>query len=312
MAVETNLIKTEYLGTVKSIDLANKNEIGLTKLFEALSITNKIPMSVGQQIKQYSFVVSDRRPSPGEKGIGGIAEGEEIPLTEIRRLPQENLVLEFKKFRKSTSAETIQAHGFDLAINKTDNELLKYVQRTLREDFFASLRDALEKNLPNTKNRKTPYSGKTLQGALAKGRAVLSTVMDTDITPIAFVNPNDTAEHIANGLITSNGAQFGMGLLTNFVGIRVVEFSDVPEGEVWMTVAENLNVAYANPNGELSKAFNLVTDQTGLVGVMHNVQPTRLTSDTIIMSATKMFPENVDAVIKVLIRPSSNTESSHL
>ncbi|MCD9074098.1 capsid protein [Staphylococcus epidermidis] len=312
MAVENNLIKTEYLGTVKSIDLANKNEIGLTKLFEALSITNKIPMSVGQQIKQYSFVVSDRRPSPGEKGIGGIAEGEEIPLTEIRRLPQENLVLEFKKFRKSTSAETIQAHGFDLAINKTDNELLKYVQRTLREDFFASLRDALEKNLPNTKNRKTPYSGKTLQGALAKGRAVLSTVMDTDITPIAFVNPNDTAEHIANGLITSNGAQFGMGLLTNFVGIRVVEFSDVPEGEVWMTVAENLNVASANPNGELSKAFNLVTDQTGLVGVMHNVQPTRLTSDTIIMSATKMFPENVDAVIKVLIRPSSNTESSHL
>ncbi len=73
--------------------MANKIEIGLTKLFEALSITNKIPMSVGQQIKQYSFVVSDRRPSPGEKGIGGIAEGEEIPLTEIRRLPQENLVL---------------------------------------------------------------------------------------------------------------------------------------------------------------------------------------------------------------------------
>ncbi len=67
-AVENNLIKTEYLGTVKSIDLANKIEIGLTKLFEALSITNKIPMSVGQQIKQYSFVVSDRRPSPGEKG----------------------------------------------------------------------------------------------------------------------------------------------------------------------------------------------------------------------------------------------------
>ncbi|MCD9067909.1 hypothetical protein LDK96_00440 [Staphylococcus epidermidis] len=168
MVVENSLIKTEYLGTVKSIDLANKIEISLSKLFEALSITNKIPMSVGQQIKQYSFVVSERRPLSGEKGIGGIAEGEEIPLTEIRRVPQNNLVLEFKKFRKSTSAESIQAHGFDLAINKTDNELLKYVQRTFREDFFVSLRDALEKNLPNTKNRKTPYSGKTLQGALAK------------------------------------------------------------------------------------------------------------------------------------------------
>ena len=42
MVVENSLIKTEYLGTVKSIDLANKIEISLSKLFEALSITNKI------------------------------------------------------------------------------------------------------------------------------------------------------------------------------------------------------------------------------------------------------------------------------
>ena len=67
MVVENSLIKTEYLGTVKSIDLANKIEISLSKLFEALSITNKIPMSVGQQIKQYSFVVSEKTIARGKR-----------------------------------------------------------------------------------------------------------------------------------------------------------------------------------------------------------------------------------------------------
>lgn len=76
----------------------------------------------------------------------------------------------------------------------------------------------------------------------------------------------------------------------------------MPQGEVWMTVAENLNVAYANPRGELSRAFAFATDATGFVGVLHDIQPQRLTSDTIYASAISMFPENIDAVIKVTIK----------
>ena len=294
MAAEPNLIDVKALGEAKSIDFANRMGIGLNKLFEALSITNKIPMNVGSAIKQYRFKIVDSTAPDGN-----VAEGDIIPLTKVEREQVKITELKFKKYRKSTSAEAIQSHGYDLAINRTDNELLRYVQKNFRKDFFNSLKGALDSA---DRTNKAALTGKNLQGALAKGRANLSTLLDDEITPIALVNPNDVAEHIANGFINSNGAQFGLNLLTPYVGVKVIEFVDVPAGEVWMTTAENLNVAFANPRGELSRAFAFATDETGFVGVLHDIQPERLTADTVFASAISMFPENIDAVVKVTIK----------
>ncbi|MCI2948339.1 capsid protein [Staphylococcus caledonicus] len=291
MAVENNLIDVEALGEAKSIDFANKMGERLNKLFEALGITNKIPMNVGSALKQYRFnVVESEAPN------GNVEEGEIIPLTKVERELVNITELEFRKFRKSTSAEAIQSHGYDLAINRTDAELIRYVQKKFRTDFFNTIKEAVDnENRTNTE----ALSGKNLQGALSRGRANLSVLLDDEVTPIALVNPNDVAGHLADGFINSNGSQFGLNLLTPYVGVQVIEFADVPQGTVYMTTAENLNVAYANPQGEMSRAFNFASDQTGFVGVIHDIQPQRLTADTVYASAISMFPENVDAVIAV-------------
>lgn len=293
MAVENNLIDVQALGEAKSIDFANKMGDRLNKLFEALGITNKIPLNVGSALKQYRFNVID-----SEAPNGDVAEGEVIPLTKVERELVNITELEFRKFRKSTSAEAIQAHGYDLAINRTDAELIRYVQKKFRTDFFETIEGAV--NNPDRTNDEA-LSGKNLQGALSRGRANLSVLLDDEVTPIALVNPNDVAGHLADGFINSNGAQFGLNLLTPYVGVQVIEFADVPQGTVYMTTAENLNVAYANPQGELGRAFNFATDQTGFVGVLHDIQSNRLTADTVFTSAISMFPENVDAVVSVAI-----------
>lgn len=297
MTVERNLTDVRALGEVKSIDFANKLGVGLDKLFQALNVTNKIPMNVGSVLKQYAFTVVD---STAPNGV--VAEGEEIPLTKVERKQVAITELKFKKYAKATSAEAIQAHGYDLAINRTDRELIRYTQKKFRADFFSTLKAAIE-NESRTNDIKA-LTAENLQGALSKGRANLSVLLDDEVTPIAFVNPNDTAEHMAKGLINSNGAQFGMNLLTDYVGVKVIEFADVPKGEVWMTVAENLNAAYANPRGELSRAFEFATDETGFVGVLHDINSRRLTSETVLTHAVTLFPENVDAVIKVTIKPA--------
>ncbi|HCX9016530.1 TPA: capsid protein [Staphylococcus aureus] len=289
------------MGQVKSIDFANKFGNNINKLLEILGVTNKLPMSVGTNIKIYKYAIQ-------ESGDDQISEGDEIPLTKVIRTVVDTIELTFNKYRKATTIEAIQAHGFDLAVNKTDNELLRHTQKKIRTDFASTLSNAGGTGLDRTKKA---LKAKNLQGALAKGRAKLSTVLETDITPIAFVNPDDTAEHIANGLIVSNGSLFGMGLLTNFVGVKIIELSEVPKGEVWMTVSENLNVAYANPSGQISQAFNFATDETGFVGVLHDIQSNRLTSETVIMSAVKIFPENIDAVVKVKIKDDKD-ESKEL
>lgn len=291
MAVENNLIDVEALGEAKSIDFANKMGERLNKLFEALGITNKIPMNVGSALKQYRFnVVESEAPN------GNVEEGEIIPLTKVERELVNITELEFRKFRKSTSAEAIQSHGYDLAINRTDAELIRYVQKKFRTDFFNTIEAAVN-NADRTNTDE--LSARNLQGALSRGRANLSVLLDDEVTPIALVNPNDVAGHLADGFINSNGSQFGLNLLTPYVGVQVIEFADVPQGTVYMTTAENLNVAYANPQGEMSRAFNFASDQTGFVGVIHDIQPQRLTADTVYASAISMFPENVDAVIAV-------------
>lgn len=297
MTVENNLIDVKALGEAKSIDFANKLGVGLNKLFQALNVTNKIPMNVGSVLKQYAFTVVD---STAPNGV--VAEGEEIPLTKVERKQVGITELTFKKYAKATSAEAIHAHGYDLAINRTDRELIRYTQKKFRADFFSTLKAAIE-NESRTNDIKA-LTAENLQGALSKGRANLSVLLDDEVTPMAFVNPNDTAEHMAKGLINSNGAQFGMNLLTDYVGVKVIEFADVPKGEVWMTVSENLNAAYANPRGELSRAFDFATDETGFVGVLHDINSRRLTSETVLTHAVTLFPENVDAVIKVTIKPA--------
>lgn len=299
MTSEYNLTNASDLGQVKSIDFANKLGNNINKLLEVLGVTNKIPMNVGTNIKMYKFNVQ-------EAGTNNIDEGDEIPLTKVTRELVNTIELRFSKYRKSTTAEAIQSHGFDIAVNKTDNELLRHVQKDIRTDFAQTLGNAAGTDYDI---RKKALNAKNLQGALAKGRAKLSTVLEEDFTPIAFVNPDDTAEHVANGLIVSNGSLFGMGLLTNYVGVKVIELSDVPKGEIWMTVSENLNVGYANPKGELSRAFNFAVDETGFVGVLHDIQSNRLTSETTLMSAVKLFPENIDAVVKVKIKAESQTPS---
>ena len=301
-AAEPNLIDVEALGEAKSIDFANKMGERLNKLFTALGITNKIPMNVGSALKQYRFNVID-----SEAPNGDVAEGDIIPLTKVERELVNITELEFRKFRKSTSAEAIQSHGYDLAINRTDAELIRYVQKKFRTDFFETIEGAVN-NADRTNNE--ALSAPNLQGALSRGRANLSVLLDDEVTPIALVNPNDVAGHLADGFINSNGSQFGLNLLTPYVGVQVIEFADVPQGTVYMTTAENLNVAYANPQGELGRAFNFATDQTGFVGVLHDIQSNRLTADTVFASAISMFPENVDAVVAVEITDGGTDSGS--
>ncbi|EJE10413.1 capsid protein [Staphylococcus epidermidis] len=291
MTVEYNLTNTESLSQAKSIDFASKFGNNINKLLEILGVTNKLPMNVGSNIKIYKYSV--------EESDYHVAEGDEIPLTKVKRELVQTIELVFDKYRKATPAESIQAHGFDLAVNKTDYELLRHAQKKIRTDFSEVLKASAGTELDSGKRA---LKSKNLQGALAKGRAKLSTVIESDITPIAFVNPDDTAEHIANGLIVSNGSLFGMGLLTNYVGVKVIELAEVPQGDVWMTASENLNVAFANPNGELGRAFNFATDETGFVGVLHDIRSNRLTSETVLMTGLKIFPENIDAVVKVKIK----------
>ncbi|UXR73303.1 capsid protein [Staphylococcus sp. IVB6238] len=293
MGAEVNLIDVQALGQAKSIDLATKMGNELNGLFKVLNITSKLPLNIGSAIKTYSYdIVESSKPN------GDVAEGDIIPLTKVERKVVDIGELTFTKFRKSTSIEAIQAHGYDIAIQDTDQVVLRYVQKKFKQKFYSTLESALSS--PERTNTEQ-LTAKNLQGALAVGRANLVALTDSDDL-IAFVNPKDVAKHMAEGLIVSNGSQFGIKLLNDYVGVRLVEDPEIMAGEVRMTTSQNIKVVYANPRGEISRAFPLTTDETGFVGVLHDIQAERLTADTVYASAVTMYPENIDEVVKVRIQ----------
>lgn len=128
-------ITSQDLGQAKSIDFANRFSNNIVKLLEVLGVTNKLPMNVGSNIKMYKFSVEEAYTTT-------VNEGEEIPLTKVKRELVNTIELTYTKYRKATTLEAIQAHGFDLAVNNTDNELIRHYQKKIRTDFASVLSQA--------------------------------------------------------------------------------------------------------------------------------------------------------------------------
>ena len=128
---ENNLTVTGDLARVQSIDFVNRFEGNLSKLIEALGITRKLPLSEGMTIKTYTSSVT--------LANGNVPEGDVIPLSKVTSVPGPSYEVALKKYRKAVSGEAIQRHGFDQAVNETDEKMLREIQKGIRSDFFTFL-----------------------------------------------------------------------------------------------------------------------------------------------------------------------------
>ena len=120
---------------------------------------------------------------------------------------------------------------------------------------------------------------------------------------IAFVNPLDVADYIGKANISTQTV-FGMTFVTGFTGVKVITNTNVPKGKIYATAPENLVLAYVTINGgELGRAFDFTTDETGYIGVTHSTVNDHLTYETVAVSGTVIFAERLDGVVVVTISP---------
>lgn len=280
-AVIENTTVTGDLEPAISIDHTNRLVDNIVKLQEVLGITEMEPMAAGTNIKQYEL---KKENSPEQ-----VAEGEVINLTKITRKLVKTHELRLKKYRKLVTAEDIQKYGHDVAINKTDEKLVSEVRKDIKKDFFTMLGTGTG----------TAAQGKNLQEALSAIWGKLQTRFeDVDATPVFFINPEDVAEYLGKAAVTMQTA-FGFSYIVNFLGLgTAILSSNVTKGAPVATATENLNGAYVPANGDVAQDFGLTFDESGLVGMSHNVASDRASLDTLIMSGVVFYPEEVDGVIK--------------
>lgn len=271
-----------------SIDFSTNFSSNITELQKVLGITEMESMAAGTTIKIYKTEVGEIAEQ--------VAEGETIGLTKVTRVLADTKELILNKFRRNTSAESIQKHGRDLAINKSDEKLLAKIQRGIKQNFF----DVLVTGTGEA-------AGVGLQATLAKAWGQLNVAHeDEGATPIHFLSPLDVADYLAGAQISTQTA-FGLSYVEDFLGLGTVVVSPrVPQGKTISTAKENLHGAYVPANsGDVAKTFGLTGDSTGLIGITHQPITSNATVDTLMMSGVLFYPEYLDKVIVGTINPAA-------
>lgn len=275
---ELNL--TRSLGTALSIDFVEQFGQRFKSLFELLGIERKIPMASGSIIKTYTSTVT----LDGTEVLPGAV----IPLSEVKLEDGPSYELKWDKKRKAVPMEDIQTYGFETAITRTDNKLINEIQKGVRTKLLNQLATGTG-----------AVSGENLQKVMAQAWAAVNTAFDEDdVQVISFINPFDAANYLGDAAISTQTA-FGMNYLQDFLNNRVVFMhGDIPQGTVYSTADQNLVAAFAvMSGGELGKAFDFTTDETGLIGVTHDVNKQRLTAETITAYGIELFAERLDGVV---------------
>lgn len=277
-AAETGTTVSADLAPAISVDFTSRISQNIVELQELLGITDLIPMAAGTDVKIYKWTVDEPAAQVGE--------AEKIGLTHVKRELASTITMGLDKYRKNTSAEAIQKVGRDIAINQSDEKLVKKVQKGIKGSLYTVL-----------KSGTGTATGTNLQVTLANLWAKLQGYYeDEDVTPVYFVNQQDVADYLGTAQITMQTA-FGFTYIENFLGLGTAIISpQVTAKKPIATAKENLRGAYVPMSGDVAQTFNLMADETGLVGMTHSTKTDNATVDTLLMSCVKFFPEFQDGV----------------
>ena len=276
---------TENLVKAVAVDYVEQFGRQMRSLTELLGAYDPIALPIGSVLKTYTSKVT--------LAGGVVPKGDLIPLSEVEMEDGPTYELVYDKRRKAVAAEDIQKYGFERAIAMTDEALIKELHKGIRTKLVANLSGATG-----------TATGAGLQASLANAWGKVQTAFEDDaVNLVAFVNPEDAADYLGRAEISTQ-TMFGMKYVENFLGVDLVFInSQITKGTAFVTAANNLKVAYANVRGEMSKAFPFITDSTGIIGILHDVNASHLTAETVTLSATVMFAERLDGVVKATITP---------
>ena len=295
---ETDQTASSDVMKAASIDYINTFTKGVQGLMKMLGIFQPVVVPNGSTIKTYKYT--------DKLADGAVAEGELIPLSKTTKAVDQTITLALKKWRKSATAEAIQEKGRQGAVDETDARLILGIQDKLKKDLFASV----------TGTEKTSDNGSTLQETVANMWGKLVTlfedydgVTDPDAEGgdqmVYFVNPLDVAAQMGSTPVLTQNV-FGFKYIKDFLGMgTAIVSANVTKGSVFGTAAQNLKFAYVPANGgDLSDAFGLTSDATGVIGMTHSVNTANASIDTLAMGSWAVFAETKDGVLKGTISPS--------
>lgn len=292
MAAKANLIMTNDIQvTAREIDFVTRFERNWQHLRDILGIMRPIKKQPGAVLKS--------KYAEGTLQSGNVGEGEEIPYSKFVVKEKNYAEMTIEKYAKAVSIEAIKEHGYENAVQMTDDEFLFQLQTDVTGRFYDYLKTG---TLTSTET--------TFQMALAMAKGRVENKfkqMHRNVTGVVgFVNILDVYEYLGAAEITIQN-QFGFQYMKDFMGFNTIFLlsdSEIPRGQVIATPVENIVLYYVDPNeSDFARAglVYTVSGETNLIGFHTQGNYHTAVSEAFAVMGLTLFAEYIDAIAVITI-----------
>lgn len=292
MAAKANLIMTNDIQvTAREIDFVTRFERNWQHLRDILGIMRPIKKQPGAVLKS--------KYAEGTLQSGNVGEGEEIPYSKFVVKEKNYAEMTIEKYAKAVSIEAIKDHGYENAVQMTDDEFLFQLQTDVTSRFYDYLKTG---TLTSTET--------TFQMALAMAKGRVENKfkqMHRNVTGVVgFVNILDVCEYLGAAEITIQN-QFGFQYMKDFMGFNTIFLlsdSEIPRGQVIATPVENIVLYYVDPNeSDFARAglVYTVSGETNLIGFHTQGNYHTAVSEAFAVMGLTLFAEYIDAIAVITI-----------
>lgn len=290
---KSNLIMTADIQvTAREVDFVTRFERNWEHLREILGIMRPIRKQPGSVLKS--------KYAEGTLESGKVGEGEEIPYSKFTVKEKTYAEITIEKYAKAVSIEAIKDHGYENAVQMTDDEFLFELQTDVTGRFYDYLNTGTLTGQENTFQ---------MALAMAKGKVLnkFKTMHRSVTNVVGFVNVLDVYKYLGAAEITVQNA-FGFDYIQNFMGYSTIFLlgdDEIEQGKVIATPVENINMYYVDPgDSDFSRAGLVYTTgagETNLIGFHTQGNYNTAVSEAFAIMGITLFAEYIDGIAVITV-----------
>lgn len=284
---EANLTKSIDISVAaREIDFVTRFQKNWEHLREIMGVMRPIQKAPGTRLsaKKANIVLQN----------GVVGEGEAIPLSKSTVETVDFGTVAIEKYKKAVSVESINDHGYDIAVAMTDEEFLNELQADIVGRFYAFLNSG-ELAITETTWQKAL--------AMAKGHVVdkFKAMNKTVTEVVGFVNGLDVYEYLGTSDVSIQTA-FGLEYIQNFMGYKtlfLLSEKDIARGRVIAVPVSNIILYYIDPSQSDFARAGLSYKTAGvtrLIGFHTNGNYDNATSASYAIHGITLFAEYIDGI----------------
>lgn len=291
MAKENLIMTADIQVTAREIDFVSRFANSWEHLREIMGIMRPIKKQPGAVLKS-KYV-------EGTLQSGLVGEGEEIPYSKFRVKEKTYAEMTIEKYAKAVSIEAIKDHGYENAVQMTDDQFLFELQTDVTGRFYEYL---------NTGSLTSSEATFQMALAMAKGNVLnkFKQMHKTVTGVVAFVNVLDVYQYLGAADISIQ-TKFGFTYIKDFMGYNTVFLlsdSEIKRGKVIATPVDNIVLYYIDPSeSDFARAgLNYTTDNvTNLIGVHTQGNYNTAVSEIFAIMGLTLFAEYLDGIAVVTV-----------